>query len=250
MTKIYCHRGYSGLYPENTMLAFEKAVHTGADGMEIDVHLTKDGEVVIFHDERLERVTDGTGFLRDHTLKELKKLDASGKYRGKVPAQRIPTLEEYLSLVAPTGMITNIEFKTELFEYPGLEEKVLDLLARFSVEDRVIFSSFHGNTLLRLEALAPHIPCGLLLQNKVKAPGAGAMIRDLGLQAYHPLYLHLLCPGVLEDAKAHGLQVNTYTPNHKIVFRHLLRKDVDGIITNFPEKAMKLRKRIQGQRDR
>ncbi len=245
MTKIYCHRGYSGLYPENTMLAFEKATKTGADGIEMDVHLTKDGHVVVFHDERLERITDGTGFLRDYTLKELKKLDASGKYRGKVPVQRIPTLEEYLSLVAPTGMHTNIEFKTELFEYPGLEEKVLELLARFSVEDRVIFSSFHGNTLLRLKKLAPYIPCGLLLQNKVKAPGAGTVIRELGLDAYHPMFLQLLRSGVLEDAKTHGLQVNTYTPNHKLFLRRLLKKGVDGIITNFPEKAMKLREKIQ-----
>lgn len=245
MTKIYCHRGYSGLYPENTMLAFEKATQTGADGMEMDVHLTKDGEVVVFHDERLERITDGTGFLRDHTLKELKKLDASGIYRGKVPAQRIPTLEEYLSLIAPTGMITNIEFKTGMFEYPGLEEKVLELVSKFGLEDKMIFSSFHCDTVLRLKKLAPHIPCGLLQQNKMKAPGAGTIVKELGLDAYHPMFAQLLQPDILKDARCHGLQVNTYTPNHRIFLRQLLKMGVDGIITNFPERAMKLRKRIQ-----
>ncbi len=247
MTKIYCHRGYSGLYPENTMLAFEKGIETGADGMEMDVHLTKDGEVVVFHDERLERVTDGTGFLRDHTLKELKKLDASGRFRGQVPAQRIPTLEEYLSLIAPTGMMTNIEFKTEMFEYPGLEEKVLELVSKFGLADKMIFSSFHCDTVLRLKKLAPHIPCGLLQQNKMKAPGAGRIVRDLGLEAYHPMFVQLLRAGVLRDAKEQGLQVNTYTPNHSLFLRCLLRQGVDGIITNFPERAMKLRKRIQGR---
>ena len=107
MTEVYCHRGYSGHYPENTMLAFEKCLHLGADGIELDVHLTRDGEVVVFHDERLGRITGKEAFLKDLTLDELRQLDASGTYRGKVPVQRIPTLREYFELIAPTKLKTN-----------------------------------------------------------------------------------------------------------------------------------------------
>lgn len=242
MTEIYCHRGYSGLYPENTMLAFQKAVETGADGIELDVHLTRDGEVVVFHDERLERITEGAGFLKDFTLDELKKLDASGPYRGKVPIQRIPTLREYFRLVAPTGMKTNIEFKTSLFEYPGLEERVWQIVLAFGQERKVLFSSFHGQTLLRLKRIAPQVPCGLLHQNKLL--NAGIVVKDLGLECYHPFFLQLK-PSVIRELKAHGRRINTYTPNGWASLRYLLKQDVSAVITNFPERAMKLRQRIQ-----
>ena len=244
MTEVYCHRGYSGLYPENTMLAFQKAIQTGADGIELDVHLTRDGEVVVFHDERLDRVTDGIGFLKDSTLKELKKLDASGTYRGKVALQRIPTLREYFELVAPTGMKTNIEFKTGLFEYPGLEEKVWELVLEYGQENRVLFSSFHGQTLLRLKRIAPEVPCGLLHQNKLLK--AGTVVRDLGLECYHPMFLQLT-PEVIRDLKDHNRRINTYTPNGRLVLRYLMKREVDAVITNFPERAMKLRQKIQGK---
>ncbi len=244
MTEIYCHRGYSGKYPENTMLAFTEATKTGTEGIELDVHLTKDGEVVVFHDERLDRITDGVGFLKDFTLKELKKLDASGAYRGKVPVQRIPTLREYFDLVAPTGMKTNIEFKTGMFEYPGLEEKVLEILGEYSVEDRVIFSSFHAHTLLRLRALAPEIPCGFLRQNKLLK--AGTVVKELGMTAYHPAF-YQLTPRVIREVRDKGLAINTYTPNGIVPLSYLLSQKVSAVITNYPERAKKLRKLLQGK---
>ena len=83
MTKIYAHRGFSEKYPENTMLAFEKAVEIGVDGIELDVHLTKDNELVIIHDEDVKRTTNGEGLVKDMTLEELKKLDASATFVGQ-----------------------------------------------------------------------------------------------------------------------------------------------------------------------
>lgn len=244
MTEIFCHRGYSGKYPENTMLAFSEATKTGTEGIELDVHLTRDGEVVVFHDERLDRITDGTGFLKNFTLAELKKLDASGAYRGKVPVQRIPTLREYFDLVTPTGMKTNIEFKTGMFEYPGLEEKVLEILGQYNVENRVIFSSFHAQTLLRLQALSPHIPCGFLRQNKLLK--AGTVVKELGMEAYHPCF-YQLTPKVIGDLKAHGLNINAYTPNGCLTLAYLMGQDITTVITNFPERALRLRKFLQGK---
>lgn len=180
MTEVICHRGYSSRYPENTILAFQKAVESGADGVELDVHLTRDGEVVVIHDERVDRTTDGVGYVKDHSLAELRRLNAA--YGWRTAPQRIPTLEEYLELIAPTGMKSNIELKTGLFDYEGMEEKVWNQICRFGLENRVILSSFHAQTLLRVKALAPEAPCGLLNQDKLLSPGQAT--RDLGLEAY------------------------------------------------------------------
>ena len=112
--KIFAHRGFSGEYPENTMLAFRKAYETGCDGIELDVQLTKDGVPVIMHDETIDRTTDGKGNLRDYTYEQLCRFDCSGKFAGKYGFQQIPTLREYLEWVKDTGLITNIELKNSV----------------------------------------------------------------------------------------------------------------------------------------
>lgn len=240
MTQIICHRGYSGRYPENTLLAFRKAIETGADGIELDVHLTKDGQVVVIHDERVDRTTNGTGFVKDMTLRELRSLDAS---MGKSAPQRVPTLEEYFRLVSPTGLFTNIELKTGIFDYGGLEEKVWAIVRDFHQEQRVIFSSFHGQSLLRMKSVAPEAPCGLLCSDKLQNPGD--IVAGLGLQAYHPWFLRVT-KALATDTRTRGLALNPYTPNDPASLTWLLSLGVSGVITNFPERAMALRKLIQG----
>ena len=106
--KNFAHRGFSGKYPENTMLAFKKALEAGADGIELDVQMTKDGQVVVIHDEKVDRTTNGTGLVRDYTLEELRKLDASYIYAGQMGVNSIPTFEEYCEWVAGTDLVTNI----------------------------------------------------------------------------------------------------------------------------------------------
>ena len=107
----FAHRGFKGKYPENTMLAFNKAIEAGADGIEFDVHLSKDGEIVIIHDETLERTTDGSGLVGEKTLAQLKKLNASKDYTD-YQVQRILTLREYFDFAKDYDIITNIELKT------------------------------------------------------------------------------------------------------------------------------------------
>lgn len=244
MTQIVCHRGYSGRYPENTLLAFQKALETGAEGMELDVHLSKDGEVVSLHDELLDRTTDGTGFVRDYTLAELKKLNAAKRSRERFGFQPIPTLREYFELVQGTAIHTNIELKTGTFDYPGLEEAVWDLIREYRQEDKVLISSFHAQSLLRMHELAPELPCGLL--NKDALPNAGRVICSLGFQAYHPHFIRLT-PGLIRDLKAHGLQINTYVPNGPATLAYLFAQDVSSVITNYPERALRLRRAMQGR---
>ena len=127
--KIYAHRGASAYAPENTLPAFQAAMEQGADGIELDVHLSRDGELVVIHDEELDRTTNGTGLVKDHTLAELKKLCADNGMSGYGDV-RIPTLQEVLELVKPSGMLVNIELKTGILWYEGIEKKknILDYI--------------------------------------------------------------------------------------------------------------------------
>lgn len=243
MTQVFAHRGYSGRYPENTLLAFQQAADAGADGIELDVHLSRDQQLVVIHDELLDRTTDGTGFVRDHTLAELKRLDASGPYRGKLERNPIPTLEEVLAWMAPLSLHLNIELKTGLFDYPGLEEQVWAMVEQYRMQQRVVFSSFHAESLLRLKRLAPEASCGLLRGGS--SPMPGQYIRRLGLQAYHPLFVQLDRAAVA-DLKANGLAIRPYTPNSPISLRYLMRLGVDAVITNFPVRALRLRRHLSG----
>ena len=134
--RVFAHRGYSGKYPENTMLAFREAEKVGADGIELDVQLTKDGQIVIIHDETLNRTTNGKGYVKDYTLAELKALDASVIKGTEFSPQRIPTLEEYCDWVKGTGLVTNVELKSSIVYYPELEEKTAEMIKAFGLEDR------------------------------------------------------------------------------------------------------------------
>ena len=136
MIKNYAHRGFCSRYPENTMLAFEKALAEGVDGIENDVQLTKDGEIIILHDESIDRTTDGKGWVKDLTLAQVKELNANEKFGDAFPVQRIPTLREYLELVKNEPVLTNIEMKTGVFQYLEMEQLLVDLLREYKVEDR------------------------------------------------------------------------------------------------------------------
>ncbi|MDD3904787.1 MAG: glycerophosphodiester phosphodiesterase family protein, partial [Sphaerochaeta sp.] len=125
--KVYAHRGYSGVYPENTLLSFRKAEEAGADGIELDVQLTKDGEVVVIHDEYVDRTTDGKGRVVDYTLESLQKLNASIHFQNKSTFETIPTFDAYCAWVKTTNLVTNIELKTSLLYYHDIEQKTLDI---------------------------------------------------------------------------------------------------------------------------
>ena len=131
------------------MLAFERALDLGADGAEFDVQLTKDGIPVVFHDESLLRITGEDRLIKDLTLSELKQYDLSYKFAGQCPVQRIPTLEEYFALVQNRAFFSILEFKTAIFEYDGIEQKVIDMIRAFGLSERIVLSSFNHYTLLR-----------------------------------------------------------------------------------------------------
>ncbi len=141
--KIWAHRGCSQNYPENTMVAFEKAANLqNLTGIELDIQLSKDGQIVVSHDERVDRTTNGIGEIQQYTLSELKGLQIDAG-NGKI--ERIPTIEEVLDLLEPRmrqGFLLNIELKNSNIPYMGMEEKMMDLIYKRGIQESVVYSSF------------------------------------------------------------------------------------------------------------
>lgn len=235
MSKIFAHRGFSGKYPENTMLAFEKAVEIGVDGIELDVHLTKDNELVIIHDEDIKRTCDGEGLVKDMTLEELKKYDASATFRGVYGFCGIPTLREYFELVRDTDIITNIELKTGVYEYPTIEKRTVELIKEFGLEDRIIFSSFNHFTVKRCEEIAPEIKRGFLTGDWIY--DFGKYTKERNVQCCHPWHISL-SQEVVDEMHAAGCEINTWTVNEYEDIVRLADMGVDSLIGNFPDRMI------------
>ena len=237
MTKNFAHRGFSGKYPENTMLAFRKAVEEGVDGIELDVQLTKDGEVVIIHDETIDRTTDGKGLVVSYTYDELRKFDASFKFRGQCGFNPIPTLREYFELVKDKNIVTNIELKTGLNEYFGIEEKVWKLIEEYRLEDRVLISSFNHYSVLRMKSIAPNLKYGLLTETWII--NAGKYTEDVGVKCYHPHFFSMTAENV-KELKEHNIEINVYTVNEEKDIRDMIEKGIDIVIGNYPDLTKKI----------
>lgn len=235
-TKIIGHRGGAAGYPENTLAAFKKAVELGADGVEFDVQLTKDGEVVVIHDELIDRTMTGSGLVKDHTLKELRQMSAGEFFSPDFKAEKIPTLTEVLEIVQDLEVI-NIELKNYL-PYPELEEKVLKLVDQFEIRDQVIISSFNHHSLQKVKKLQPTIKTGALLMAKMIEPADYAFKRG-----FDALHLHFLTADQKTIDKSHfmGMQVNVYTVNFAESVLELLEKEVDMIMTDDLKMALKIR---------
>ena len=243
MCKIFAHRGYSGKYPENTMIAFKKALECGVDGIELDVQLTKDGEVVIIHDETIDRTTTGKGFVVDYTYEELEKFDASFKFKD-LGFNKIPTLREYFQLVKDYDIVTNVELKTGINEYLGIEEKVWELIKEYNLEEKVIISSFNHFSVMRMKKIAPQLKYGFLSEDWII--DAGKYTHSHGVQCYHPRFNNLV-PNVIKELKKYNLEINTWTVNLEEDMKYLYSNNIDVIITNYPELAQEIKKEYQGE---
>lgn len=239
MTMIFAHRGFSGYYPENTMLAFQKTAEESlADGIELDIQMTKDGELVIMHDETLDRTTNGSGYLKDYTLEELKTLSVGVNVKGFFPRQTIPTLREYFTWLKTTKLITNIELKTSVFEYKGIEEKLIAMVHEFGLEEQIWYSSFNHYTIAKVKELMPEAKCGLLMDTWLMNVGSYAASQNAA--TVNACSLFCCKEGVAEDLHAHGIKLQAWTPNDADLMKKLVDCGTDVLITNFPDIASKV----------
>ena len=238
-TRIYGHRGASGSAPENTLEAFELAAAMGADGVELDVHLCRTGELVVAHDETVDRVSDGSGRIADLSLKELKSLTFN-RLHPEYSHARLPLLSEVFELLKPTGLSINIELKNSIIAYPDLERRALESAARDFDLDRILFSSFNHHSMVRMKKLDPSVRCGLLYEAALVRPWEYAA--SLGVDAIHPHWSEVLLPPGGECASAHaaGIRVNTWTVNEPEMMERVFREGADILITNFPDQALKI----------
>ena len=227
----YAHRGFSGKYPENTMLAFRKAFEAGCDGIELDVQLTKDHELVIIHDETVDRTSDHTGWIKDYTLEELSRFNFCFRFK-EMGFQKIPTLREYMEWVKDTPLITNIELKTSIVDYPGIEKSVYDLICEYHLQKKVILSSFNHFSVLRMKELDPELVCGFLTECCMIHPEV--YTAHYKVEAYHPRFTTLSAQTVRE-LHSLGLQVNPWTVNEQEDIDRMMEYGVDGIISNYPD---------------
>lgn len=243
MTKIIAHRGSAGTHPENTMPAFEEALRVGADGLELDVQMTKDGVLVLIHDEKVDRTSDGKGWVKDFTFAEIRQLDFGVTFSEAFAGTRIPTLEEVLARFGGTALEFHIELKNGIVRYPGLEDKVMALVQEYGLEERVTLSSFNHYSLVDIHRSCPHMKTAILFMEGLYEPWHYA--RSIGASALH-CNLPVAVPEFLQGAALDGMPVRPFIVNNETHIKNLILARCDGIFTDYPEKALTIRASVQG----
>lgn len=230
----FAHRGASYHAPENTLAAFLLAAEMGAEGIELDVQLSKDGELVVIHDFGLETTTDGTGPVRERTLTELKKLDAGIRFDPAHAGQQIPTLQEVIDTVGHR-LLLNIELKTSSWRDDGLARAVIQSIVDNDLLDRTVVSSFNPLALYRVNKLNRSVSTGLLYSPDLPMPLRSPWTRHLlRLDAMHPHHSQV-DDRYVEWASKRGYRVHTWTVDEPDRMLGLIRQGVDLIITNRPD---------------
>lgn len=236
-TKVWAHRGASGYAPENTLESFKLAAEMKADGVELDVQLTKDNELVVIHDEKIDRTSNKRGFVRDYTLEELKSFNFNNNNE-KYPYAEIPTLKEVYELLKPYNMKINVELKTGIFFYDGIEEKVLKLAKEMGMEDRIIYSSFNHYSVMKIKELDINAETGLLY-----CDGWIDVVKyaqNLKVDALHPATYNVQYDNLIEKCRESGIKLHIWTVNNEEEMKYLAENNVDAIITNYPDIAVKI----------
>ena len=235
---VFAHRGDSLHAPENTMAGFEAAIRQGADAIELDAKLTRDGQVVVLHDQTVDRTTDGTGDVAQLDLAALRELDAGSSFSADFQGEHIPTLDELFETVG-RRVYLNVELKNYATPLDGLVPKVAELVRRHGLEERVLFSSFLPNSLSQMRNLLPVVPRALLT-----FPGwVGSWGRAFGWRgdyaAVHP-HLDDLHRGLVKRVHAAGKRVHVWTVNAEDDLRRVKDLGVDGVLTDDPALACRL----------
>lgn len=232
------HRGAMGYAPENTLASFELALKMGVDAVECDVHLSREGTVIVIHDDSVNRTTTGTGFIQDLTVREIKRFDAGAWFNKRFRGEKIPTLKNLLGWARkritrnglPLGVI--IEIKKESTEHPKIPRRVTEVIQLEHMRERVVVISFDRGVLYQMKQLDSTIKTGILYRNPIPNPIYSARRRP---DAIFPRR-QLVCRSLVKRAHKTHLKVFTWTVNHPHEMKNLIACGVDGIASNFPDR--------------
>jgi len=228
--EIWGHRGAYDDAPENTLTGFQMAADKGADGVEFDVQLTRDGEVVVIHDETVDRTSNGNGYVKDFTLSEIKKLNFNKRGITKSDFMQIPTLAEVFELLKPTKLKLNVELKTGVIYYENVEVKALEIAKKYDIMDRIVWSSFNHYSVQKIKQKEPTAETALLCSGGIFV--TGEQCKKVGAAALHPNIKQISYPNLVNDCHNRGIRVRTWTVNEPEQFGLALSLNVDAVCTN------------------
>ncbi|ACA45391.1 glycerophosphodiester phosphodiesterase [Clostridium botulinum] len=226
------HRGASSLAPENTLESFKKAIELRCDGIELDVHMTRDNQLVVIHDEFLDRTTNGIGSVRNLTLNEIKRLDAGSYFSNKFKEAKIPTLKEVLDLIVPSNILLDVEIKQWK---PEIERNVITMIQNYKYEKRTIITSFNPMSVLKCKQISKDIKTGLLAFSLKTNPLDIKKKLKIDYLVMDANYVKLLSQNNIDILKKNNLKILTFTVDKKEDMAYMIKHKVDGIITNKPQ---------------
>lgn len=231
--KVIAHRGASGYAPENTMSAFNRAAEMNVHGIELDVQMSRDNEIVVIHDYKVDRTTNGVGKVRQHTLEELQGLDAGTWFNVEFKDERIVTLEEVFEKM-PKDMLINVEIKNQAKVKDDIAVKLVELIEKHDRQEKVIISSFDHTVLKEVSDLNDSIRLGVLLYASLVEPWRYIKRMEMNIHSIHSA-LEYTDKTFIEESQKRGYKVYVYTVNDRVDAQYLMDSGVDGIITNYPD---------------
>lgn len=228
--QIIAHRGGREWAPENTLAAFKKSLELKVDGIELDIHRCGTGELVVIHDDDLNRTTNGGGYVKDASLEELRRLSAGAWFNAEFASERIPTLQETLDFVHGDCII-NIEIKNTPMDYKGIEDDLMVLLKKYPARDKIIVSSFDHKVLQSFHKKDPEIPVAVLAA--ARFVDLAEYAAKIGAKYFHPAF-DCSTKEAIAEAHAAKLHVNAWTINAPRDWKTALKWRIDGIVTDDP----------------
>ncbi len=226
------HRGAMGYAPENTLVSFAKGFEQGADLLELDIHLSSDGELIVMHDGDVSRTTDGQGHIKNLTLAEIKKLDAGVKFDARFRGEHVPTLIEVFEW-AQHRIPLVVEIKGDPMPQRGIQEKLLALIHQYNMLDEVIAISFHHLAVKYIKELEPRLTTGILLSGQLADPVGAA--RAALANSVRPMW-HFWNAEQIAEVHAAGMTTSAWTVNDEETMSYLIAMGIDSLGCNYPDR--------------
>lgn len=229
----YAHRGASEYAPENTMAAFKKAFQIGSNGIELDLQRTKDGKIVIFHDNKIDEKSNGTGKISDYTYKELLEFDFGSWFSKEFENEKIVLFDDFMKEVSDKNLVLAIELKEE-----GIEKETLEIINKYCNKNNIFITSFIYNALLNIRKLDKNIKIGWLIKEDINEKNILELIKISGNQICPPA--SLVSEKGIELARKREISVRLWGVSNEKIMQKVYNLDIDGMTVNFPDKLKKL----------